>query len=374
MPAERPRVLTRREAVKLLGAGALGAATAGMLGGCSTLDLLFASDRQVTDDTGRVVTVPAEGKLSRIYFTSPLAQTFCFTVAPDLLAATSMIFSSEQLEYLPEGTGSLSYLGSLSQGGQLDIAALQREKVQVIFSISGTDLTDVNVEDALALQEESGIPVFLIDGSYDVIDSTYRVLGDCLGRRERSEELAAYCSSVRQRVRDALARVPESQRVRYYYAEGPEGLQTEPDTSQHSLIFHEARGVNVAANVAGYSGEDKVAVSLEQVVEWDPDVIIAWSQRNDKGSDAYLRSASSWAGISAVKNDRVHTMPSIPFPFCDRPPGINRFLGVQWLASVFYPDYFDIDMVDAVREFYSKCYWRDITVDQAKYILQAGRG
>lgn len=55
------------------------------------------------------------------------------------------------------------------------------------------------------------------------------------------------------------------------------------------------------------------------------------------------------------------------------PPGINRLLGLQWLASVFYPQYFDVDMVEVVREFYSKCYWRDITPNQARYILNAGR-
>lgn len=359
--------------VKLMGAAAVAAAAGSTLSACSTLDFFLEHDRDVEDDTGRIVCVPAVNKLTRIYFTSPLAQTFCFTMAPDLLAATSTVFTDEQLAYLPEGTEALAYLGSLSNGGQLDVPALKREGVQIIFSISGTDLTDVNVEDALRLEEESGIPVFLIDGSYDVIDSTYRVLGECLGRRERAEELATYCSSVRERVRSTLARVPESERVRYYYAEGPEGLQTEPDSSQHSLVFREAQGVNVAASIEGFSGRDKAAVSLEQVIDWNPQVIIAWSQRNDKGADAYIRQASTWAGIDAVRNDRVYTMPSIPFPFCDRPPGINRFLGAQWLASVFYPDYFDIDMVDAVREFYSKCYWRDITVDQAKYILQAGR-
>ena len=278
MSQKDKHILTRREALRFIGAGVGTSALAGLclpLSSCSTLDFFLESEREVTDDTGRVVTVPAEGRLKSIYFTSALAQIFCFTVAPDLLAATSINFSSDQLEYLPEGTENLSYLGSLSQGGQLDIDALKREEVQLIFSISGTDLSDVNIEDALALEKESGIPVFLIDGSYDVIEDTYRVLGECLGRRERAEELATYCSSVRSRVREALSRVPDNELVRYYYAEGPEGLQTEPDNSQHALIFHEACGINVAATIEGNTERNRASVSLEQVVEWNPQVIIA---------------------------------------------------------------------------------------------------
>lgn len=373
MTGRPPKAFTRRQALRLLGAGAGSVGASCLLGSCSTLDFLAGSTREVTDDTGREVVLPATRLLKSVYFTSPLAQTFCFTMAPDLLAATSMIFTDEQLKYLPEGTGELVYLGSLSAGGQLDVPSLQREGVQVVLSISGIDLTDVNIEDALALERESGIPVFLIDGSYDVIGNTYRTLGVCLGRQERAEELAVYCEQVYDRVKSALAGLPDNERVRYYYAEGPEGLLTEPDASQHSLIFRESGGVNVAATVEGVATSSGVAVTLDQVKTWDPDVIISWSQRNDKGADSYIRESTAWSSLAAVKNDRVYTMPSIPFPFCDRPPGINRFLGLQWLANTFYPERFDVDMVDIVREFYSKCYWRDITPEQARYILNAGR-
>jgi iron complex transport system substrate-binding protein len=65
-------------------------------------------------------------------------------------------------------------------------------------------------------------------------------------------------------------------------------------------------------------------------------------------------------------------MPSVPFPFCDRPPGLNRFLGIQWLANLFYPDYFDVDMAEVVREFYDTCYWRTLDREEALNILAIG--
>lgn len=367
-----PKSFTRRTFVK--GGIAAGIAAAGgmLLGGCQGFDELVTGTRTLADHTGRAVAVPAPSALRKVYFTSPLAQVFCFTVAPDLLAGTAISFTKQQLEFLPYGTEQLPNLGTLSNGGSIDAEMLRQEGVQLVFSISGTDLTDVNVADALALQSESGIPVFLIDGSFDRIGDTYRLLGECLGRTERAEELASYCEQIYEDVTDAVAQVPEGDRVRYYFAEGPEGLQTEPDASQHSLAFQVAGGLNVAAGVAlAGAGGDPATVSLDQVRAWDPEAIISWDWRTRGGADDLIRASSAWKDIAAVRTGRVYSMPAVPFPFCDRPPGVNRFLGIQWLANLFYPQAYDVDMVEQVREFYRICYWRDISRAQAEAILGA---
>ena len=282
-------------------------------------------------------------------------------------------FDAEQLEYLPEGTGELTYMGSLSNGGSIDAAALSYKDVQLIFSISGVGLTDVNISDALVLQQQTGIPVVLIDGSLDRIGQTYRLLGDCLGRPERAEQLARYCEQVYERVTREIARVPAERRVTFYFAEGQEGLQTEPNASQHSVAFTTAGAINVAADLPYQVGSTMmVDVSMEQVREWNPEFIICWDYERRYGAARSILHNESWAGIEAVKNNRVYNMPATPFAFCDRPPGVNRLLGIQWLANLFYPEYYDVDMVDVVREFYARCYWRDITSGQAQQILRTG--
>ena len=351
------------------------------LGGCSAVDRLLGKDRLVRDHMGRDVLVPAASKLRSVYVTSPLAQLFCFSVAPDLLAGTSRLFSPVELEFLPQGTESLDYLGTLSRGGIINSDALKINGVQLVFSISGTALTAVNIDMGLELERESGIPVFFIDGSFERIDDSYRLLGECLNREERASGLALYCEQILQQVTDALAAVPQRDLLRYYYAEGPEGLFTETDDSQHSLAFKLARGINVADKEQLIEGRNElVPVTPEQLVSWDPDIIITgftvgWGAdvtdyRSSK-ADEVIRSMSRYSNIAAVRNNRVVRMPSLPFAFCDRPPGLNRFLGIQWLANLFYPDYYDVDMVDVVREFYSRCYWQNLTVEQANRILEA---
>lgn len=362
--------LSRRRFVQGAALALAAGAAGGLASGCSALDEFFTGERVLTDDTGRNVAIPTPSALSKVYFTSSLAQVFCFTLAPDLVAGTAVAFTSDQLEFLPAGTGDLPFMGSLSQGGDIDAALLKNQGVQLVLSISGTDLTDVNLADALALQDASGIPVFLIDGSFDRIGDTYRLLGDALGRPERAEELAAYCERIYRDVTQAVSGVPKSQRVRYYFAEGPEGLQTEPDTSQHSLAFQVAAGSNVAADTPPTPGRSDMAdVTIEQIRAWDPEVIVAWDWQSRGGADQLIRASSAWQDVSAVKNGHVYAMPHVPFPFCDRPPGVNRFLGIQWLANLFYPGYYDVDMVEVVRDFCSTCYWRDISHAQAERIL-----
>lgn len=361
--------MSRRHFFRMTATAAAALAASAALSGCSDAEMMLKGERVVVDDVGRTVTIPSVDRLKRVYFTSPLAQIFCFTVAPDLLGGTCAQYDEKQLAFLPEGTEKLINMGSLSSGGTIDREALLYNDIQLIFSISGTDLTDVNISDAEGLQEQTGIPVVLIDGSFNIIADTYRFLGECLGREERAEVLAKYCEDIYSRVTEAVAKVPDSELVSYYYAEGPEGLQTEPDASQHSLAFQVARGQNVVVGVGVTAGGGMSNVSLEKVLSWNPEYIVTWDFEVRGGAEKLIRTSEEWASVKAVKDNRVYAMPNLPFAWCDRPPGVNRFIGIQWLANLFYPKYFDVDMVEVTKDFYKTCYWREITDDQAREIL-----
>ncbi|MEG0217970.1 MAG: hypothetical protein RR655_06600, partial [Raoultibacter sp.] len=82
-----------------------------------------------------------------------------------------------------------------------------------------------------------------------------------------------------------------------------------------------------------------------------------------------IRSDPNWSSIKAVEAGRVYTMPNVPFAWCDRPPSVNRFLGIQWVANMLYPQAYAVDMVDVTKEFYATFYHRDISDVQAKELL-----
>lgn len=370
---EHARELSRRSFIAFGGATAFAVlAGAGSFGlaGCKSEagEALFHGKRKVVDHADREVTIPTPQAIERVYFTSALAQVFVFSLMPDVLAGTGIRFTDRELEFLPEGFGSLPYMGSLSGAGEIDREALIASDVQLIFSISGIRLTAANISEAQKLQDQTGIPVLCVDGSFDRIAEAYRFLGDIFGLEKRAEELATYLERVYADVTRAVAQVPEGGKTTLYYAEGPLGLQTEPDVSQHALTFEIAGAANVAA-VEENQGLGMSNVSLEQVIGWDPEVIIAWDAVVRGGADRIIRSDGNWGVVRAVRDGRVYTMPNVPFAWCDRPPGVNRFIGIQWVANMLYPDLYDVDMVEVTQEFYRTMYWCDVSVDEALAIL-----
>ena len=365
-------VYSRRSFVKALGS-AVGAMAAGAaLAGCGGFDeaynAVIEGTRSIVDDMGRKLDIPVAGALERIYFTSGLAQVWVFSLDPSKQGGSSAQFTDEQLKYLPEGIEKLPYMGSISENAQIDAEQLIEEDIQLIFSISGVGLTQTNLSDAETLQEQTGIPVVLVDGSFTRIADAYRFVGDIMGCEQRAEELATYCEQKFAEVTDAVAKVPDDEKITLYYAEGPEGLQTEPESSQHALTFKLAGAINVA-QVEEIPDLGMSNVSMEHVLKWDPEVIVAWDRRVQGGADKLIREEPEWADIRAVKTGRVYTMPASPFAWCDRPPGVNRLIGIQWVANLLYPQHYDVDMVQVTKDFYKKMYWADVTDEQARELL-----
>jgi iron complex transport system substrate-binding protein len=327
------------------------------------------ADRTITDDAGRSVTVPGVGALNKnVYYTSSTGEIYSFTLAPDLEGGRTMDYTQDQLQYLPQGVEDLPYLGTVSGGKQLNPEARVNAGIKLIVDVTAEAIQDTDISQADDLQNQTGIPVVIYDGEFNNIPQTYRELGSLLGREDQADTLASYVESTLAAVDAAVAQVPDDQKVSLYYAEGTSGLSTEPDQSMHALAFLRAGASNVASDVSLTGGKGMTPVSLEQVIQWNPSVIVTTSTDNGGPGDS-IASDPSWASISAVQNGRVYVMPSDPFSWCDRPPAVNRVLGVQWLANVLYPQQYSVDMVQQTETFYQMFYHVSISDDQAKALL-----
>lgn len=328
-----------------------------------------AATRTITDDAGREVTIPAVENLSdSIYCTSPIAQMYLFSLAPDLAGGTNTDYGEAELQYLPASVKDLPNYGTWAMNGTLDNEAIIAGGIQLILDVSSATITDSDISSADELQEQTGIPVVLYDGSVDKTPDTYRSLGEVLGAEDHAEECASYCEEALADVTEAVASVPESQRISVYYAEGPTGLKTEPENSPHFATYKVA-GANDVATCDMTKGSGMTEVSLENVITWNPQVIIAWSQADRGGADETIRTSSDWASIDAVQNGLVYTIPSLPYMWGDRPPSVTRYIGMQWLANKLYPEAYDVDMVQVTEDFYQTFFSVDLTDDQAKDIL-----
>jgi iron complex transport system substrate-binding protein len=109
-----------------------------------------------------------------------------------------------------------------------------------------------------------------------------------------------------------------------------------------------------------------VQVNFEALLAADPDVIVTWDRQfYDSHRDSPL-----WSRMRAVQEGQVHLSPVLPFGWIDRPPSLNRIIGLDWIAAMFYPDLYQIDLRERAREYYRLWYHLDLSDDQITRLLQ----
>jgi iron complex transport system substrate-binding protein len=322
--------------------------------------------KTITDHAGRTVTIPTT--INKVYYTSPIGMIMVYCLAPEKMAGSSMQFSDNEKKYLLPAVAQLPYLGGLQMNAKINTEELAKAAPDVIFSIGPDPLSATSISTADKLQEQLNIPVIVLDGDINANEKTLTFIGDLLGAQDRAKELITYCNKTMQEITDITKTIPEDKQVRVYYAEGPKGLATEPATSPHGLLINLVNAKNVA-DVAANGNAGMSSVSLEQVLKWNPDIILSWGTDRGGAYDLILTSPD-WKNINAIKNQKVYEVPNYPFNWFDRPPSINRFLGLKWLAATLYPDYYKPDMVKEVKDFYKLFYHVDITDQDAKDLLK----
>lgn len=321
--------------------------------------------RKFTDMAGRTIAVPE--RIKKIYCMSPTCQVMMYTLAPDLLAGWNYKPTPGEHAMLVEPYRSLPVLGGwYGRNNTGNLEEIMKVRPDVMVSI-GT-LENSSVEDRV--QAQTGIAVVAGTWEIDRIADCYRMLGALTGRLARANQLAAYAEKALNEVKTKVASIPTEKRRRVYYAEGPKGLNTDPGGSAHSEAILYAGGRNVA-EVPTEHGYGEVPVSMEQIFVWSPDIVIA-GYDHEQSPGAFYSSVWNdplWRQIRAVKNGAVYEAPQFPFNWIDRPPSVNRIIGIRWLAKTFYPALFPFDLRAETRRFYELFYHRRLSDRELSTLL-----
>jgi iron complex transport system substrate-binding protein len=310
---------------------------------------LGAEARTVTDSAGRKVEIAA--KIERVFAAGPPASILLYMLAPEQMTGWPDPPRAEERPYIAPQYRDLPALGRLTgRGGTANLEVVLKVKPDLILDFGSVKDTYVSLADNV--QAQTKLPYILIDGRFDATPRALRLLGAILGLKERGEMLASYVEKTFASIDAVIASTPAEKRPRVYLARGPDGLETGVVGSINTEIIERAGGRNVMA-AAGQSG--LVRASLEQVIVADPDIILTW----DRNFFARVNTDPLWAGIKAVRDKRVYLAPTAPFGWIDRPPSLNRVIGLRWLAGLFYPDRLGHDLRATTREFYRLFYHVD---------------
>ncbi len=249
------------------------------------------------------------------------------------------------------------------------------------------DLTQVNIESLLALHpqvvfvanyapqamiqqiQNAGVPVVAISLRQDAageknkmnptmaneeqayndgLKQGIRLIGEVVERQSQAEALIDYTFAARAEANAPVAAIPDSQRVRVYMA-NPD-LNTYGSGKYTGLMMKHAGALNVAA--ATVKGARQV--SLEQILQWNPEVIFV--QDRYPHVVKQIENDPQWQAIDAVKNHRVWLMPEYAKAW-GYPMPEALAIGELWMAKKLYPSrYRNVDVDAKAQDYYQRFY------------------
>lgn len=300
------------------------------------------SSKQVTDQAGRTVDLP--GKIKTIVSLWPEATRVIYALgAQDMLVGVdtdsktcpilSMAFSHVK---------GLVDLGSPMKG-TLSIESLAGMNPDIVFMrTEDTELAD-------KIQHSLGIPVICVrlhpklsnEYSFDL----FSIIGKCIGKDKKGRELQDYLEQQMSRITSITLRIPDSEKPKVYQAFGQDLLKTIGSIDVLDL----AGGKNVAKDGGGRAVW--YSVNLEDILHWDPDIVILHGFGKFTPKD--INSYQGWKWIKAVKKGKVFKL-TLGWTGWD-PAGL--VINVIQNAKVFHPDRFSkLNVEEEANVIFNKIY------------------
>ncbi|MFA5257628.1 MAG: ABC transporter substrate-binding protein [Opitutales bacterium] len=317
--------------------------------------------RTITDMAGRTVRIPAN--VTKVLSVSPPPTTFVYMLAPEKLAGWLGAQPKENMAYIPKEYHDKPVFNWGRGNVNVEAYIVAAPDLVFVGSESCVDPLDIAIQ-----QEKFGsIPLVCVDNTRNATEysATLRFMGEVLGVPDRAEKLIAYYEGVLKEVQIKVEAIPAEKRVRVYYAEGNSGRSTDPSGSVHSQLIDVCGGINVASCTID-TGSGMTQVTLESILTWQPQVIIT----TDANFAKQAPEDETWQKLPAVANHRIYVTPSQPFNWFDRPPGVNRIVGIPWTAHILYPEVFPADWCRSkIREFYELFYHYTLTDEELDGLL-----
>lgn len=316
--------------------------------------------RTITDFTGAKVELPA--KVSKVA-----------TAWDDFNAAVLVCGAAKKIVATANVPGAAPWLykvfPSLSKAkvtfnGNFNIEDIMKNKPDLIYVTPTSKIKQKLID--------SGIPVVQVQvTSFDELKKSMTVTGESLGGDavKRASDYNKYFDDKIKMIKSVTDKIPADQRLKVLHLQGTvspvvcDGTKTTIDN-----WITTCGGVNAAQDVVGSVKQ----ISMEQVIKWNPDVIVLGTS-GDNGIHTgveQIYNDPKWKDINAVKNNRVYVNPNGMYMWDRNCP--EEALQIQWAAKTLYPDLFkNLDIVKETKSFYKKFFDYNLTTDGAERIIKA---
>jgi iron complex transport system substrate-binding protein len=261
---------------------------------------------------------------------SATAQPWLYRLAPGLKQAAVVQASPANVEALLAARVNLAFVGQPAEAERLTRLGVPTVACKVI------DLSSMK----------------------DCVDRTAAALGDRTARA-RARAYGAYLEGVSRRLERGLHGLPDKDRLRVLHIGSLNPLRADGRDTLIDDWIKRAGGRNVASELKG----TLQPIGVEQIVRWNPDVIIVGGQ-DQRAEDNPL------SVLPALKGYRIVRNPSGAYQW-DR-HGPEFALQLLWTAKLLHPKRFrDLDMARETAGFYRRLYGYAMTPAEVASILSA---
>lgn len=244
-----------------------------------------------------------------------------------------------------------------SNDGLYDLEALAElnPDLVVLWAESPDDKAIEAIEDALK------VPVYAVFlRSFDDLDKLTTDLAAAAGNPARGVEVNQLVSDTLQSIEDISGEIDTADKPSVYWMWG-DVFGTAGTESSASDLIELAGGVNVVSEmVGGDATQEQPVLSMEQIVELNPDVIYMWFNPDIDPSDVMegrtvgTTDFSTWQGLDAVQNGAVFELDD-PFMY-DFMTGRTPIAALKVAKDINAVAFEDVDLSEEYDEYFRAMY------------------
>jgi len=292
---------------------------------------------QVTDMMGHTVRVPR--RVVRIATTSPIATQLVFAVGAQNQLVAANFGPAVKGKAMGLIYPRMSQVPDAGNANTVNIESLLAVHPDIVLTEEGS---------TLAQMKAVGLPAYAFSAEQpgQLMDAITR-MGALTGHAAQATASVSLLTTKMKTITDAVASIETAKRLKVYVA-GTGIFKTFAGDFFQTFMVRNAGGVSVSEALTG----GKIDVSPEQVLVWNPDVIILTSYTKDTVGDVLAN--PKLQNVAAVQNKRVYVMPKYIVSW-DMPVP-ESFLGTMWLAQKLYPDRVHFNLTVEIAQFYKQFY------------------
>jgi iron complex transport system substrate-binding protein len=213
--------------------------------------------------------------------------------------------------------------------------------------------------------EKAGLTVLGVKyGTQDDLDTWLKLFSAMLGKPDRGKDMIDKADATRRDVTERTKKVAHKAPKILYFNRFSGGLKVAGHGTYNDYYIKLIGGHNPAGGDHGVTGMD--GVEAEQVLDWDPDIILLGNFDDAKPGDVYHKRA--WRTMSAVRKHRVYKVPLGGYRW--DPPSHESPLMWQWLSDIAFPHKGTSGLRDKVTKKYKYLYDHTPSAQQLDQVLR----